>query len=82
MAHFRGTVEGNRAEASRLGSKGSGLITTCNGWNIGARAFISHNETLGRDEVSVYITNGSGYRSADRYLGTFYRKGNKFIKIR
>jgi len=32
VAHFRGTVQGNQGEASRLGSKRSGLRATVNAW--------------------------------------------------
>ena len=38
MAHFRGTVQENRGETSRLGSRNSGLVATCDGWNIGLTA--------------------------------------------
>jgi len=82
MAHFRGTVDGNRSTASRLGGKASGLITTCNGWRIGATSIIVYNKELDRDEITVDINSGSGSGGRDRRLGTFYRKGDKFIKIR
>jgi hypothetical protein len=32
MAHFRGTLKGNRAEVSRLGSKRSGLTVEAQSW--------------------------------------------------
>jgi hypothetical protein len=35
MAQFRGVIAGQRGEASRLGSKSSGLTVHCNGWNGG-----------------------------------------------
>ena len=57
MGHFRGTVKGNRGEASRLGTKGSGLHVTANGWDIGVEVLLWHNGEY--DEVTVYITGGS-----------------------
>ncbi len=33
MAHFRGTLQGGRGEASRLGHKSSGLNATLASWN-------------------------------------------------
>ena len=44
MAQFRGTVQGNRSETSRLGHKTSGLVTECNGWNIGVKCVARYNE--------------------------------------
>jgi hypothetical protein len=59
MAQFRGTVDGNRGGASRLGTKASGLDTTANGWNTGARVVLTHNDETGKDVVRVYRTYGS-----------------------
>ncbi len=57
MAHYRGTVIGNRSETSRLGSKSSGLIVRANGWNIGGE--IELNEIDGIDYVTFRLTSGS-----------------------
>ena len=59
MAHFRGTVQGNRTEASRLGHKSTGLVTTCNGWHVGVtcKAFVA--EDTGEDIIRVFVTGGS-----------------------
>lgn len=83
MAHFRGTLSGSRGEASRLGNKNSGLMTECNGWNLGATSTIEYNEKKDRDEVSVSITRGSGYGDSE-FIGTWYfnEKTKKFVKIR
>ncbi len=59
MAHFRGTAKGNRTETSRLGYKSSGLITTCNGWNVGVRCEAFFDEETKTDEIRVYRTGGS-----------------------
>lgn len=69
MAQFRGTVEGNRGEASRCGTKGSGLEVTANGWDIGIEADLRH--VNGRDEVMVYLTSGSNRTYLPKFIGSF-----------
>jgi len=63
MAQFRGTIEGNRGEASRLGTKASGLTVTANGWDTGVRVELSHR--AGRDVVLIYRTGGSNNPDGD-----------------
>ena len=70
MGHFRATIEGNRGEASRLGTKNSGLDVTANGWQSGIRVYAYHEN--GEDFFTVTLTSGSGYNSgASKHLGTF-----------
>ena len=67
MARFRGTVEGNRGMASRLGSPNSGLRVTCNGWQGG----ISITATVdldGNDRFLIYATGGSGYGNGSGFI--------------
>ena len=68
MAEFRGTVQGNRGEASRLGHKSSGLTTECNTWNFGVRCRAVYNEFTERNEIVVFSTSGSGYGSSDEVI--------------
>ena len=70
MAQFRGSVQGNRSEASRLGHKTSGLTTECNGWNIGVRCYAYHDEETGKDVIKVTQTHGSGYCSITKHIAT------------
>lgn len=58
MARFRGTIKGQRGEASRLGTPKSGLEIECNGWNAGVsvRATVGSNDG---DIFAVYMTGGS-----------------------
>jgi len=60
MAHFRATIEGNRGEASRLGTKDSGIYATINGRETGVDVRICHNKDTGKDHVQIIKTNGSG----------------------
>ncbi len=57
MAQFRGTLEGARGSASRLGHKGSGLVTTARGWDVGVRVEATHED--GRDVFRVWRDGGS-----------------------
>ena len=59
MAQYRGTVKGGRTEASRLGTKSTGMVTTCNGWRVGVTCSIKHNDKTDEDEVTAYVTHGS-----------------------
>lgn len=60
MAHFYGTIQGSRGQASRLGGKASGLSTVAASWQ-GAVA-VKLYEKDGTDFARVYLTthNGAG----------------------
>ena len=78
MAHFRATVQGNRGEASRLGTKGSGINAHIDGWNSGIRVVAFYNEANKRDEFSLYFTSGSNGYGTSVSIGRVYEddKGN------
>lgn len=42
MAHFRAVIRGNRGEASRLGTKSSGLTAKLQTWGYDLRLDVSH----------------------------------------
>lgn len=69
MAQFRGTIKGQRGEASRLGNKKTGLRVTANGWDTGVTVMLTHVD--GRDEVAVWRTGGSNGRGRDTLLATW-----------
>lgn len=68
MAQYRATIKGQRGQASRLGSKRSGLRTITNGWNSGIR--IEARYVNGKDVFDVYATTGSNATDRDRLLGS------------
>ena len=72
MAQFRGTVQGNKGQASRVGHKPTGLETTCNGWNIGVRCIARYNKEAGRDEIEIWETYGSAGGGVRRHLHTVW----------
>jgi|TARA_Y100000310_G_scaffold228936_1_gene231284 hypothetical protein len=65
MAHFRGTIQGARGPASRLGDKGTGLHVNAASWEgaVDVRLY----EAGGVDMAQVYLRkhNGAG---VDRVL--------------
>ena len=70
MAQYYADIQGNRGEATRMGTKNSGMGGHIRGWNVGARVWMGYNEETEQDECTVSITGGSnGGRFRD--LGTF-----------
>lgn len=57
MGHFYAEIQGNRGEATRMGTKDSGIYGHIRGWNIGARVTVDCID--GVDIVSVFKTGGS-----------------------
>ena len=57
MAHFYGSMSNGKGEATRAGSKVSGLSAHIRGWNVGVSVRIAHLN--GVDTVKVYRTSGS-----------------------
>lgn len=68
MARFMGIVHGNRGQASRLGSKDSGMEVRCNGWDLGVRV-VAYAEG-DNDVFAVYANGGSNGRGFPVMLGT------------
>lgn len=71
MAHFIGYLQGNRGQASRLGTKASGIYSKVSGWNIGAEIVIDYDENTKKDIVKIYKTGGSNGSIAGELLTTF-----------
>lgn len=68
MAHFRGIIQGHRGSASRLGSKGSGLWVSADGWNGGVAVSLSAGKEGEPDHAHVALTTGSGHNGASIVL--------------
>ena len=60
MAHFYGTIRGQRGEASRLGGKASGLTTYAASWQGAVRVELYYNSATDTDMVDVYLTQHRG----------------------
>ena len=75
MSQFYGDIQGHRGEATRGGTKKSGIQGHIRGWNIGARVTCHYNEQTGQDEVTVYKTSGSGGGGHDTIICRFTAAG-------
>ena len=58
MAHFRGYVEGGRGEASRLGTKSSGITVVAQSWEGQIR--VTLHEQDGEDWATVTVGPNPG----------------------
>jgi hypothetical protein len=69
MAQFYGEIQGNRGEATRMGTKESGFTAHIRGWDVGCKVILQHSD--GEDRVSIYLTSGSNGQTSDKWIGTF-----------
>lgn len=53
MAHFYGTLQGARGEATRCGNRSSGVRTVAASWRGAIQVDVFHNAETGSDEFSV-----------------------------
>ena len=60
MARFYASICGNRGEATRMGSKDSGIKGHISGWRSGREVICDVDEN-GKDVISIYATIGSSY---------------------
>ncbi|MFC1567354.1 hypothetical protein ACFL3R_00770 [Thermodesulfobacteriota bacterium] len=74
MSHFYSSIQGNRGEATRCGTKDSGIRGHIRGWDIGVRVHVFNRN--GVDEVRVYKTSGSNGEKPDVLLASFDNNGN------
>jgi hypothetical protein len=68
MAHFRGTIQGQRGSASRLGSARSGLTINANGWDFGVKVILREKD--GQDVADIFLTGGSHDAAIPVYVGS------------
>ena len=71
MAHFYASIQGNRGEATRTGTKTSGIEGHIKGWSVGARVIVTYNEKTQKDEVKVYKTAGSSWSGSSELIAEF-----------
>lgn len=60
MAHFYGTLKGSRGEATRCGTKASGLVAYAASWHGAVRSevFVKDDEDWARIELVPWHGNG------------------------
>ena len=69
MAQYRGTIQGNRGETSRLGTKSSGLVSFINGWNAGIKVRAFYDKETNEACFIVWSTGGSNPMQSNKLLG-------------
>ncbi len=55
MAHFYGTLKGQAGEATRRGSRNSGLRVTAASWQGAVYPYLWHDEKTGKDCYRVEV---------------------------
>ena len=81
MAHFYANIQGNRGEATRMGTKSSGISGHIRGWDIGCKTHCSFNTKTKQDEVSIHVTTGSNGHGFSLFLGRFSLKDGHVQEI-
>jgi hypothetical protein len=67
MAHFYGTIQGSRGQATRCGTKSSDLETVAASWEGSVHVRLVHNEVTGVDMATVWLAPWHG-RGVERTL--------------
>ena len=60
MAHFLASIQGSRGEASRLGTKSSGIESAVASWSGSVRVRLWFDEVSGVDHCSVRLSPWHG----------------------
>lgn len=78
MAHYYSRIKGHRGEATRCGSKSSGITARADSYSIGARIEINWSAQLQSDVVTIYATTGSS-SSGSRIFSYTIQDGKRVI---
>lgn len=70
MSHFYADIQGNRGQATRQGTKNSGIEGHIRGWNVGAKVECYYDDELDMDFVRIYLTSGSNNQHK-RLIGVY-----------
>lgn len=54
MSHFYGTLQGMRGQATRCGSKDSGISTAAASWSGAIKVEVFHDDKTGEERYNVY----------------------------
>jgi len=72
MAQFYASIQGNRGEATRMGTKSSGIKGHIRGYHVGIQ--VVGRDVDGEDTFDVYLTSGSNGERAGKHIGSFTSK--------
>ena len=59
MSHYYSRIKGRMGEATRCGTKSSGITARADSYTVGARIEIEWSAQLQSDVVTIYATTGS-----------------------
>lgn len=59
MSHFYSRIKGNKGEATRCGTKQSGLDASVFGWDIGGAVSMRHDTPRNLDIVDIKVTRNN-----------------------
>ena len=68
MARFYASIQGNRGEATRMGSANSGIEGHIRGWHLGVRVEMDVDPHTGNDRLTVYRTSRSNRTEMDKEI--------------
>lgn len=68
MSQFYASIQGSRGEATRQGTKSSGIEGHIRGWHTGAFVVVYYDKETKQDHVRVYKTTGSHNRGAKQLI--------------
>ena len=80
MAHYYSRIKGNKGEATRCGTRSSGITARVDSWSTGAITTINYNTAINADIVTLYATEGSDDSYGKRIMSYAYIDG-KFTII-
>jgi hypothetical protein len=80
MSHFYSETQGHRGEASRGGTKSSGIWCNIRGWHIGCFVDMYYDTKRKRDMVRVYKTQGSSGTSERVLIAKYSERPSKRVK--
>lgn len=61
MAHFYGSVQGNRGSVHRLSGANGTLRTIAASWNGGVQVWLSHDKETGKDIADIRLEPHMGH---------------------
>lgn len=65
MAHFYGSLKGDRKQITKCGTKYSRIEANIKGWDLGVRSLVEYDISTNSDYVLVYKTKGSNGSSEE-----------------
>ena len=63
MSHYYSSIQGHRGEATRCGTRSSGITANATGWDIGGTVSMRYDPLLSTDVVTFTLTGGSNGRT-------------------